>query len=52
MYSLLFIGTSTSSPFTVALPAVNVTSLDCSAPWISTVSDGVAVGATGIIVGV
>ena len=31
---------------------MNVTSLDCSAPWISTVSDGVAVGVTPFTVGV
>ena len=49
---MLSIGTSTSALFTVALPAVNVTSLDCSAPWISTVSDGVAVGVAPFTVGV
>ena len=45
-------GTSFSTPLTVALPGLKVTSFDCSTPCTSVVSAGEAVGVTPTIVGV
>ena len=52
MNELVSSGTSFSTPLTVALPGLNVTSLDCSTPCTSVVSAGEAVGITPTIVGV
>ena len=52
LYEVVSIGTSFSTPLTVALPGLKVTSFDCSTPCASVVSAGEAVGVTPTIDGV
>ena len=52
LYEVVSIGTSFSTPLTVALPGLNVTSLDCSTPCKSVVLAGSAVGVTPTMFGV